>query len=73
MAITKCRIWVPPVNRFTGAATALRQCGPHQRIDRPFKMEKIVSKTIEREVTETECKQLLDHELGSPAASLCPR
>ena len=27
MAITKCRIWVPPVNRLTGAATALRQCG----------------------------------------------
>jgi hypothetical protein len=27
MAITKCRNWTPPVNRFTGAATALRQCG----------------------------------------------
>jgi hypothetical protein len=24
------------VNRFTEAATALRQSGPHQRIDRPF-------------------------------------
>jgi hypothetical protein len=27
MAITKCRIWVPPVNQFTRAETALRQCG----------------------------------------------
>jgi hypothetical protein len=27
MAITKCRIWVPPVNRFTGAERELRQCG----------------------------------------------
>ena len=26
MAITKCRIWVPPVNRFTVAARELRQC-----------------------------------------------
>jgi hypothetical protein len=26
MAITKMSIGVPPVNRFTGAATALRQC-----------------------------------------------
>jgi len=26
MAITKCRIWSPPVNRLTGATTALRQC-----------------------------------------------
>jgi hypothetical protein len=27
MAITKCRIWVSPVNRFTVAAMALRQFG----------------------------------------------
>jgi hypothetical protein len=27
MAITKCRIWSPPVKRLTGATTALRQCG----------------------------------------------
>ena len=27
MAITKCRIWVTPVNRFTGAERELRQCG----------------------------------------------
>jgi hypothetical protein len=25
MAITKRRIWVPPVNHFTGAATGLRR------------------------------------------------
>jgi hypothetical protein len=28
-------------------------------------MEKIVSKTIERELTETECKELLDHQLDT--------
>jgi hypothetical protein len=27
MAITKSRIWLPPVKWLTGAATALRQCG----------------------------------------------
>jgi hypothetical protein len=26
MAITKCRIWLPPVNQFTGTARELRQC-----------------------------------------------
>jgi hypothetical protein len=26
MAITKCLIWVPPVNRLTAAARALSQC-----------------------------------------------
>jgi hypothetical protein len=27
MAITKCRIWVPPVNLFTVRRDVLRQCG----------------------------------------------
>jgi hypothetical protein len=57
MAITKCRIWVPPVNRFTVAARELRQCS---RTSDGWSalawMETIVSKTttdghVERELS----------------------
>ena len=57
MAITKCRIWVPPVNRFTMAARELRQCS---RTSDGWSalawMETIVSKTttdghVERELS----------------------
>jgi hypothetical protein len=46
MAITKYRIWAPPVNRFTVAARAVSQCG---RTSDGWSfaglMEKIMSKT----------------------------
>ena len=34
MTITKCRIWVQPVNRFTGAATGCASVA-HQQVDGP--------------------------------------
>ena len=46
MAITKCRIWVPPVNRFTVTARALRQRGrTSDWMVRAGLMEKIMSFT----------------------------
>jgi hypothetical protein len=46
MAITKCRIWVPPVNRFTAAARVLSQCGRTGATDSPRRFEeKIMSKS----------------------------
>jgi hypothetical protein len=55
MAITECRIWMPPVNLFTGAASA--SVAAHQRWSLDW-MEKIMSKTKDtnktRELTEAE-------------------
>ena len=45
MAITKCLIGVPPVNRFTVAPRALSQCGAQRRMVRAAWMETIMSKT----------------------------
>jgi hypothetical protein len=45
MAITKCRIWPPPVNRFTGAERELRQCGGTSDGWSALLMEKNMSKT----------------------------
>ena len=39
MAITKCRIWVPPVNRFTAAARVLSQCGRTGATDSPRRFD----------------------------------
>jgi hypothetical protein len=58
MAITKCRIWASPVNRFTVASRALSQCArtPAMTLAR---MEKTMSKntavnTADRELTTAE-------------------
>jgi hypothetical protein len=39
-------------------------------MDWPFKWRKVVRKTVEREVTETEYKELLDHELDTVTGGL---
>ena len=44
MAITKCLIWVPPVNRFTVAARASSPCD-RTSDDALYLMEKNMSKT----------------------------
>src|SRR5262249_41410435 len=47
MAITKCWIWLPLVNSFTGTARVLSHCGRTGRLDGPFAslMETIMSKS----------------------------
>ena len=59
MASTKCLIWVPPVNRFTVAARALRQCGRiiDWMVYSPVWMEKIMTFT-ERELRDDELQQV---------------
>ena len=61
MAITKCRIWVSPVNRFTVADRALRQCA---RVSdgRWLAMEKIMTTTHKSEAS-SEVRELKDEEL----------
>ena len=61
MAITKCRIWVPPVNCFTGAAAALRQCGRTSDGWSALWMEKNMSNTANA----SQYRQLLDSEYDS--------
>ena len=59
MAITKCLIWVPLVNRFTVAVRALRQCGriSDWMVYSPVWMEKIMTFT-ERELRDDELQQV---------------
>jgi hypothetical protein len=46
MAITKCLIWLPPVNRFTPRRDVLRHCGRTATdIRRCLKWRPIMSKT----------------------------
>src|SRR5262245_49464464 len=61
MAITKCRIWVSPVNGFTRAATALRQCGRRATI---AWMEKIMSNNKDNEKTRELTEAELNHVSG---------
>jgi hypothetical protein len=64
MAITKCRIWVPPVNRFPAPPRALRQCG---RTSGGWSalawMETIMSKTTDGHVM-TAKGEVLERELS---------
>ena len=76
MAITKCLISAPTVNRFTGTARALRQrrTRPGDWMVRAGLMEKIMSKTndtsydvaatSERELTEAELETVSGGFLG---------
>jgi bacteriocin-like protein len=59
MAITKCRIWVPAVNRFTVAPRALRQGGrTSDRMVRAGLTEKIMSKTHNSEAMSNHVREL---------------
>jgi hypothetical protein len=64
MAITICRIWVPPVNRFTAPPRALRQCGPTSDGWSALAwMETIMSKTTDGHVM-TAKGEVLERELS---------
>ena len=54
MAITKCWIWVQPVNQFTAAMRVLSQMWPHTSDGRWHGRRKIMSKTNELSDAELE-------------------
>ena len=66
MAITKCLMWVPPVNQFTVAARALRQCG-RSSDHRWLEWRKTMSKTNELSDAEPE---VVIGENGTPVVGL---
>ena len=73
MAITKCPIVMPPVNRFTVAARALRQCGrTSDWMVRAGLMEKIMSKSNDSSKlghAKIEDRALADAELDAVTAA----
>jgi hypothetical protein len=67
MNITKCLIWVRPVNWFTGTAQVLRQCGRTSVDVHADWMENIMSKTND---TEEKARELNDAQLAAVTGGL---